>query len=124
MRSQRTFVFDGLWGASNGVLSLPLEFFTPRGSDLSESALSVFISGKVFGFPITRDDARSRRFLWPSACILQPDPHPYPPMYTHFHPRSPNPPKNQQRVATDPQVPRTKYPEPSTKNQVPRTNPS
>jgi hypothetical protein len=26
--------------------------------------------------------------------------YPYPPMYTQFHPRSPNPPKNQQRVAT------------------------
>src|ERR1700740_1523251 len=38
-----------------------------------------------------------------SAFCLRPSarPHPLPPMYTHFHPRSPNPPKNRQRVASD-----------------------
>jgi hypothetical protein len=41
---------------------------------------------------------------------------PLPPMYTHFHPRSPNPPKHRQRVAT----PKYKNPASSrgSKNQI------
>jgi hypothetical protein len=72
---------------------------------------------------------------------LQPSTHPLPPMYTQFHPRSPNPgapdtrgfawwgwkaPKNRQRVATPKRQNATEsplrillFPTPSTNNQVP-----